>query len=82
MRRKRRASPRRPLRLINTPPTPDYYDKSRFCETQVVLDNGETDTAYYRVDGQKDPSATDYNFDACFLRYKMARNECAALRPE
>jgi hypothetical protein len=61
-------------------PTPDHFDRSRFCEARIVFEDGASDTAYFRIDGRKDPEATDFNFDPCFLRYDVSKNGCADQR--
>jgi hypothetical protein len=58
-------------------PSKDYYNKSRYCEARVRLDNGETDQAYFRMDGLKDGPETDFNFDPCFLSNDVFQNKCA-----
>ena len=61
-------------------PSPDYFDRSRFCKARIVFEDGTSDTAYFRIDGRKDPEATDFNFDPCFLRYDVTKNGCADQR--
>lgn len=72
----RQASPS----LNQSAPSPDYFDRSRFCEARIVFDDGTSDTAYFRIDGRKDPDAADFNFDPCFLRYDVSKNGCADQR--
>lgn len=62
-------------------PSKDHYNKSRYCEARIRLDNGETDQAYFRIDGLKDGPETDFNFDPCFLRNDVAQNCCGDQRP-
>lgn len=62
-------------------PSKDYYNKSRYCEAHMRRDNGKTDQAYFRMDGLKDGSATDFNFDACFLSGDRFNDKCADQRP-
>jgi hypothetical protein len=61
-------------------PSPDYFARSRFCEARIVFEDGTSDSAYFRIDGRKDPEATDFNFDPCFLRYDVSKNGCADQR--
>ena len=70
-----------PARVNQYAPAKDYYNKSRYCEARIRLDNGETDPAYFRLDGRKDGPETDFNFDACFLSNDIAQNRCADQRP-
>jgi hypothetical protein len=62
-------------------PSKDHYNKSRYCEARIRLDNGETDQAYFRMDGLKDGPENDFNFDPCFLSNDVAQNKCADQRP-
>jgi hypothetical protein len=62
-------------------PSKDHYNKSRYCEARIRLDNGETDQAYFRIDGLKDGPETDFNFDPCFLSNDVLQNKCADQRP-
>lgn len=62
-------------------PSKDHYNKSRYCEARIRLDNGETDQAYFRMDGLKDGPETDFNFDLCFLSNDVSQNKCADQRP-
>lgn len=61
-------------------PSKDHYNKSRHCEARIRLDNGETDQAYFRMDGLKDGPETDFNFDVCFLSNDLSQNKCADQR--
>jgi hypothetical protein len=61
-------------------PAPDHFNRSRFCEARIVFEGGTSDAAYFRIDGRKDPQATDFNFDPCFLRYDVTKNGCADQR--
>jgi hypothetical protein len=70
-----------PVGVNQYTPAKDYYNKSRYCEARVRLDNGETDQAYFRLDGLKDGPETDFNFDPCFLSNDVAQNKCADQRP-
>jgi hypothetical protein len=62
-------------------PSKDHYNKSRYCEARIRLDNGEIDQAYFRMDGLKDGPETDFNFDPCFLSNDVFQNKCADQRP-
>jgi hypothetical protein len=62
-------------------PSKDHYNKSRYCEARIRLDNGETDQAYFRMDGLKDGPETDFNFDPCFLSTDVSQDRCADQRP-
>jgi hypothetical protein len=62
-------------------PSKDHYNKSRYCEARIRLDNGETDQAYFRMDGLKDGPETDFDFDPCFLSNDVFQNKCADQRP-
>ena len=57
-------------------PSKDYYNKSRYCEALIRMNNGETEQAYYRMDGLKDESESDYNFSPCFVRHNTRKDEC------
>ncbi|MGE0827557.1 MAG: hypothetical protein AB7G75_35190 [Candidatus Binatia bacterium] len=62
-------------------PSKDHYNKSRYCEARIRLDNGETDQAYFRMDGLKEGPETEFNFDPCFLSNDVSQNKCADQRP-
>ena len=63
-------------------PSKDYYNKSRYCEARMRLDNGATEQAYFRMDGRKDGPDSDFNFDPCFLGHDVSQNTCAEQRPK
>lgn len=62
-------------------PSKDYYNKSRYCQATITFEDGATEVAYYRIDGRKEPDVTEYNFDACFLKYNIFKNQCMHVRP-
>jgi hypothetical protein len=81
------ASEVREIALRATPPgvnqfTParDYFNKSRYCEARIQFADGTSDSAFFRIDGRKDPQASDFNLDPCFLRYDISENGCADQR--
>ena len=62
-------------------PSKDYYNRSRYCEVLIRLDNAETEQAYYRMDGLKDDSENDYNFSPCFIKHNTRKDQCMDERP-
>lgn len=69
-----------PASLNQFTPSPNYFNKSRYCEARIVFEDGTSDAAYFRIDGRKDPEAANFNFDPCFLRYDVTKNGCAEQR--
>ncbi len=61
-------------------PTPDYYDRSRYCEATVVRADGEKDAAYYRLDGEKNPNAKGYNLEFCSMKSDVTKRGCVTAR--
>ena len=62
-------------------PSKDYYNKSRYCQATITFEDGTTELAYYRIDGRKEPDVSEYNFDACFPKYNIFKNQCMHVRP-
>ncbi|MGH6804750.1 MAG: hypothetical protein ACREC3_15505 [Methyloceanibacter sp.] len=69
-----------PQNLNQFTPTPDHFNKSRYCEARIVFEDGTSDSSYFRIDGRKDAEATDFNFDPCFLRYDVTKSGCSDQR--
>jgi hypothetical protein len=65
-----------PRGLNQYAPSRDYYNKSRYCEAKVVTDSGETELAYARIDGRKDPAVKEYNFAPCFIKHSTLSKDC------
>ena len=58
-------------------PSRDYYNKSRYCEGKIVIDNGESEAGYARIDGRKDSAVKEYNFAPCFIKHSTVSKDCA-----
>lgn len=57
-------------------PSKEYYNKSRYCEADIKLNNGDSEKAYYRLDGRKDDAEIDYNFSPCFIKHNTRKDDC------
>jgi hypothetical protein len=62
-------------------PSKDYYNKSRYCEADIKLNNGDSEKAYYRLDGRNDDADIDYNFSPCFIKHNTRKDDCVDERP-
>jgi hypothetical protein len=63
-------------------PSKDYYNKSRYCQATITLEDGTTELTYYRIDGRKEPDVTEYNFDVCFPKHNnIFKDQCMRVRP-
>jgi hypothetical protein len=60
---------------------PGHYGNSRYCQASVKRADGDSDTAFYRIDGLRDPANKDYNFNVCFLKFNTQQNECKHTKP-
>lgn len=57
-------------------PSKDYFNKSRYCDAAIELDNGEKDQGYVRIDGRKDPNDKAFNFDLCTVKFDTFKDGC------
>jgi hypothetical protein len=57
-------------------PAKDHYNRSRYCEARVVIDGGQTEVGYFRLDGLKNPDDDDYNFALCFASHNTRNDGC------
>ncbi len=57
-------------------PAKDYFNKSRYCEAAIELDNGEKDQGYVRIDGRKDQNEKGFNFDLCTVKFDTFKDGC------
>ncbi len=57
-------------------PSKDYFNKSRYCEAAIELDNGDKDQGYVRIDGRKDPNEKGFNFDLCTVKFDTFQDGC------
>jgi hypothetical protein len=48
----------------------------------MKLDNGETEAAYWRLDGRQDPAADEYNLSPCFTTHNTRKDGCIDERSE
>ncbi len=62
-------------------PSKDYFNKSRYCEAVIELDNGKKDQGYIRIDGRKDPIAKDFNFELCTVTFDTFQDGCKDTKP-
>jgi hypothetical protein len=57
-------------------PSKDHYNKSRYCEAAILLDNGDKDQGFVRIDGLKDPNEKEFNFDLCTVKFDTFKDGC------
>ncbi|BCA54544.1 hypothetical protein W02_16840 [Nitrospira sp. KM1] len=65
-----------PVRVNQYTPSPDYYDRSRYCEATIVLTDGKKGVAYYRLDGEKNLKAKGYNLELCSMNSDITKRGC------
>lgn len=57
-------------------PSKDYFNKSRYCDAAIELDNGDKDQGFVRIDGRKDPDDKAFNFDLCTVKFDTFKDGC------
>jgi hypothetical protein len=58
----------------------DLKITSRYCQAAIVLDNGEKDTLYWRIDVIVQGSERSTNYDHCSIRHDTFEDQCISYR--
>lgn len=53
---------------------------SRYCQASLVLDNGEKDTLYWRIDVIIEGTERSTNYDHCSTRHDTFKDQCISYR--
>ena len=69
-----------PAQVNQYTPSPDHYDRSRYCEATIARADGEKNSAYYRIDGEKNPNSKGYNLEFCSIKSDITQRGCATTR--
>ena len=58
----------------------DLKITSRYCQAALVLDNGEKDTLYWRIDVIVQGADRSTNYDHCSTRHDTFQDQCISYR--